>query len=229
MNGWPLRFCLCDTQIGISTSVLCSWVYAHHVCVLCLVWRGCRGREARSVTLPAERAFILGLSEPTQGEIVGRWCETTTLTAPATSPTTHTLDLSSPDFVTPPQTQTQGQKHVCSQMHKERKRNIKCAYASVHHNLLSFTHRHTYLYLLSKISHLFHLFLVRHKDAVYCIKLALNDRPFPVSTFGRRPEDVLPTAPATRPYAPLNHVVLSPCCAPMSNYNHDGRHQMICL
>lgn len=151
------------------------------------------------------------------------------LLLPPQPPPPHTLDLSSPDFVTPPQTQTQGQKHVCSQMHKERKRNIKCAYASVHHNLLSFTHRHTYLYLLSKISHLFHLFLVRHKDAVYCIKLALNDRPFPVSTFGRRPEDVLPTAPATRPYAPLNHVVLSPCCAPMSNYNHDGRHQMICL
>lgn len=52
------------------------------------------------------------------------------LLLPPQPPPPHTLDLSSPDFVTPPQTQTQGQKRVCSQMHKERKRNIKCAYAS---------------------------------------------------------------------------------------------------
>lgn len=48
-------------------------VYMHLVRALRLVWRG----GARSVALPTERAFILGLSEPTQGEIVGRWSETT--------------------------------------------------------------------------------------------------------------------------------------------------------
>lgn len=36
----------------------------------------------RSVTLPTERAFMLGLSEPTQGEIVGCWSETATVAAP---------------------------------------------------------------------------------------------------------------------------------------------------
>lgn len=45
--------------------------------------------------------------------------------------------------------------------------------------------------------------------------------------FGRRSGDGLLTAPATRPYAPLNHAVLPPRCAPTSNCKHDGRHQVI--
>lgn len=64
----------------------------------------------RSVT---ERAFILGLSEPKQGEIVGCWSETPTVAAPpppprtatttttTNAPTLSTLDLSSLVFVIP--------------------------------------------------------------------------------------------------------------------------------
>ena len=58
------------------------------------------------------------------------------------------------------------------------------------------------------------------------INATLNNHPFPLSIFW--PATIRCVTPTvTRPYAPLNHVVLSPCCAPTSNYNHDGRHQMI--
>ena len=71
---------------------LCDFTYTvcanRHICLLALrsllcanassshpfaSSRGEAGGGVRSVTLPTERAFMLGLSEPTQGEIVGCW------------------------------------------------------------------------------------------------------------------------------------------------------------
>lgn len=65
------------------------------------------GGGVKGVTLPTERAFILGLSEPTQGEIVGWWSETGTVAVPPSTPYQSSLD-----FVTQPKTQTRTHIHV---------------------------------------------------------------------------------------------------------------------
>ena len=70
---------------GCANSHICHWtmpcscVYMHHA-------SGRQEGGVRSVTLPTERAFILGLSEPTQGEIVGWWSETAIVAAPRYTP-----------------------------------------------------------------------------------------------------------------------------------------------
>ncbi len=90
-------YTVCANRHIYLLTVLCCCVHMHHVCILCLVWRGDKGGGMRSVTLPTERAFILGLSEPTQGGIVGWWSETAPVAVPPSTP-----NQSSPDFVTPP-------------------------------------------------------------------------------------------------------------------------------
>ena len=80
MNGWTL--CDFPSVCYMNVHSMCKQAYLPlNVAVLvvcaCIVRASFAltgeetGGGVRSVTLPTERAFILGLSEPTQGEIAG--------------------------------------------------------------------------------------------------------------------------------------------------------------
>lgn len=99
MNGGTL----CDTQMYTACAnrhiylltLPYSCVHTRDVCASFYLCEGQEGGGVRSVTLSTKRAFILGLSEPTQGEIVGWWSKTGTVAD-------HPLrtQQSSSDFVT---------------------------------------------------------------------------------------------------------------------------------
>lgn len=214
-------------------TLLCSCVY-----IMCAYVVLCGG-ETGSVTQATKRAFILGLSEPTQGDIVG-WSSKIPLHTKPVFPW-----LCDPPTLIHIHGQWARKWCVCmcnmfpySQADKYTKKDYNnwttttnnwCTDAFSHDlSITPCTGTHTAKFI-SKTHLWLQLSLTQHNDAVsHIIYLMLNNHPFLVCFLGWRPKDVLPVVSLTRPYAPLNHVVLSPCCASTSNYNHDGRHQMMC-
>lgn len=173
-----------------------------HACAALRWWRWGEGFKERTVTPSREWAFILVLSEPKQGEIVGQWSKTSDCWCPCPPPicTEPVLPLLH-----------QHKMYVCLYSTRQKKDQRK----------KGFPHQSFILYCLA--TEMPHATSLVYPTTLACYLWRWLDMSF----FGPQPEDVLPAAWATRPYAPLNHVVRPPCCAPTCNRNNDGRGQMI--
>lgn len=184
-----------------------------HICFCIVQWipqashvhplprlKGVREEAARRVTVPRERAFIPGLSEPAQREIVGQWSKTlivVAFTCPL-SPNQHWTSLS------PPTNTWRNKVYVCSRVDRLEDKETSHKHWAEAFSDHSVTFSQFFITQVKSLSlHRMYFYTsLCYWQWIFTLLL------FPV--LGEQPEDILPTVPATRTYAPLNHVVLSP-------------------